>query len=130
MSKGLSLRLKQLIELTGTTERQIRYLIAEGFVPSPRGGRANADYDDEHLEAVIRYGRLKELGFPPAAIRLLMGATAGIPFPISRGVTLVVDTAQLASGADVEPMVAAARDVLSRILAPINAQSPSGDHDA
>ena len=123
------MRMKDLIARTGTAERQIRYLVAEGFVPPPHGGRANAEYGEEHVEAIIRYARLKELGFPPAAIRLLLGATSGIPFPISKGVTLVVDTSQLASGADVEPMIAAARDVLSRIVSKTNPQSPAGDRD-
>jgi hypothetical protein len=126
----MHLRLKDLIDRTGTAERQIRFLIAEGFVPPPRGGRSNADYGDDHVEAVIRYARLKDLGFPPAAIRLLLGATAGIPFPISRGITLVVDTSQLASGADVEPIVTRAREVLSGILGNHEIDSSSGDADA
>ncbi len=122
--------LKELIERTGTAERQIRYLISEGFVSPPRGGRANADYGEDHVEAVNRYARLKELGFPPAAIRLLLHATAGIPFPISKGITLVVDTSQLASGANVEPMVAKAREVLSHILSNHENKNSPGDIDA
>jgi MerR family transcriptional regulator, copper efflux regulator len=108
--------LKDLIERTGTTERQIRYLIAEGFVPPPRGGRAHADYGEDHVDAVTRYARLKELGFPPAAIKLLLSATAGIPFPLARGVTLVVDTSQIASGAAVAPVVEQAREILSKLF--------------
>lgn len=123
------MRLKNVIETTGLTERQVRFLIAEGFVPPPRGGRSNADYGEDHVEAIIRYARLKELGFPPAAIRLLMGATAGIPFPIAKGVTLVVDTSHLASGADIEPMLGTARDVLARIVGKNPSQGSSGDQD-
>lgn len=124
------MRLKELMDRTGVTERQIRYLISEGFVPPPRGGRANADYGEDHVEAIIRFARLKELGFPPAAIRLLLDATAGIPFPISKGVTLVVDTSRLASGADVEPMVTKAREVLSHILSKNENKDSSGGSDA
>jgi hypothetical protein len=124
------LRLKELIERTGTVERQIRYLISEGFVPPPRGGRANAEYGEDHVEAVTRYVRLKELGFPPAAIRLLLGASAGIPFPIAKGITLVVDPAQLVSGADIEPMIRNTRDVLSRALGKSSQLKSSGDTDA
>ena len=124
------MRLKELMERTGAAERQIRYLISEGFVPPPRGGRANADYGEDHVEAIIRFARLKELGFPPAAIRLLLDATAGIPFPISKGVTLVVDTSRLASGADVEPMVAKAREALSHILSKHENKDSSGGSDA
>jgi MerR family copper efflux transcriptional regulator len=126
----MRLRLKELIERTGTVERQIRYLISEGFVPPPRGGRANAEYGEDHVEAVSRYVRLKELGFPPAAIRLLLGASAGIPFPIAKGITLVVDPAQLVSGADIEPMIRNTRDVLSRALGKSSQLKSSGDTDA
>jgi hypothetical protein len=126
----MRLRLKELIERTGTVERQIRYLISEGFVPPPRGGRANAEYGEDHVEAVTRYVRLKELGFPPAAIRLLLGASAGIPFPIAKGITLVVDPAQLVSGADIEPMIRNTRDVLSRALGKSSQLKSSGDTDA
>jgi MerR family copper efflux transcriptional regulator len=125
----MRLRLKSVIKMTGLTERQVRFLIAEGFVPPPRGGRSNAEYGEDHVEAIIRYTRLKELGFPPAAIRLLMGATAGIPFPIAKGVTLVVDTSHLASGADIEPMLCTARDVLARIVGKNPSQGSTGDRD-
>jgi MerR family copper efflux transcriptional regulator len=124
------MRLKDLIERSGTAERQIRYLISEGFVPPPRGGRANADYGEDHVEAVIRYARLKELGFPPAAIRLLLDATAGAPFLIAKGITLVIDPAQLGSGADIEPIVQSARNVLSRALNKSTHSKSLGDTDA
>jgi hypothetical protein len=122
--------LKELIERTGIPERQVRYLISEGFVPPPTGGRAKADYGQDHVAAVTRYARLKELGFPPAAIRLLLGATAGIPFPIAKGITLVIDPAQLASGMDTEAVIRSARDVLTRALGKSTHSNSSGDTDA
>jgi MerR family copper efflux transcriptional regulator len=122
--------LKELIERTGVPERQVRYLISEGFVPPPTGGRAKADYGQDHVAAVTRYARLKELGFPPAAIRLLLGATAGIPFPIAKGITLVIDPAQLASGMDTEAVIRSARDVLTRALGKSTHSNSSGDTDA
>ena len=124
------MRLKALIELTGTAERQVRYLISEGFVPPPRGGRANADYGEDHVEAVTRYALLKELGFPPAAIRVLLGATAGIPFPIAKGITLVIDPVQLASGAELEPIIQSTRDVLTRALGKSTHPKSKGDTNA
>lgn len=110
------MRLTELIGRTGTPERQIRYLISEGFVPPPRGGRANADYGEDHVEAITRFSRLKELGFPPAAIRLLLNARAGAPFPVAEGITLVIDLAQLGSGMDVEPLVEKTRAILSDLV--------------
>jgi MerR family copper efflux transcriptional regulator len=130
LSKGTPVRLNELIKRTGTAERQIRYLISEGFIHPPRGGRANADYGEDHVEAVTRYVRLKELGFPPAAIRLLLGASSGIPFPIAKGITLIIDPAQLASGADIEPIIQSTRDVLSRALGKPSHMKSSGDTDA
>jgi MerR family copper efflux transcriptional regulator len=122
--------LKELIERTGIPERQVRYLISEGFVPPPTGGRAKADYGQDHVAAVTRYARLKELGFPPAAIRLLLGATAGIPFPIAKGITLVIDPAQLASGMDTEAVIRSARDVITRAIGKSTHSNSSGDTDA
>ena len=101
------MKIGELAALSGTTERQIRFLIAEGFVPAPRGGRATADYGEDHLEAIRRYGRLRELGFPPAAIRLLQQSGEGGPVPVGDGITLVVPPARIGSGAD--PVVHAER---------------------
>ena len=66
------MHIRELTAETGTTERQVRYLIAEGFVPAPRGGRSNADYGEDHVAAIRRYGRLRDflplVGHPvPAA---------------------------------------------------------------
>lgn len=110
------MKLAELVDRTGVVERQVRYLISEGFVPPPRGGRAHAEYDDEHVTAIRRYMRLRELGFPPAAIKLLLQAREGAPFPVAPGITLVVDPDLLASGKPVKPLVEAVRRVLSDIL--------------
>lgn len=100
------MNIRALTARTGLAERQVRYLVAEGFMPPPRGGRANADYGEEHLAAIRRYQRLRELGFPPAAIKLLLQAREGAPFPVAPGITLVVEPALLATGAAIEPLMA------------------------
>jgi MerR family copper efflux transcriptional regulator len=97
-------------------ERQVRYLIAEGFIPAPRGGRANADYGDEHVEAIGRYTRLRDLGFPPAAIKLLLEAREGAPFPVAPGITLVVEPDLLGSGTDVGPLIEKIATLLSDLM--------------
>ena len=99
------MKIADLVERTGLPERQIRYLIAEGFMPAPRGGRANADYGDDHLIAIQRYTRLRDLGFPPAAIRLLLEAGEGVPVPVAPGLTLIVDPALLGSGQPAAPLL-------------------------
>jgi len=110
------MNIRELTERTGAAERQIRYLIAEGFMPAPRGGRSNADYGEDHVAAITRYMRLHELGFPPAAIKLLMQAKAGAPFPVMPGITLVVDPALLGSGIAVTPVVVRIKRLLTDIL--------------
>src|SRR5262245_49002452 len=99
------MRIGELAALTGVAERQVRYLIAEGFIPAPRGGRANADYGDEHVAAIGRYTRLRDLGFPPAAIKLLLEAREGAPFPVAPGVTLVVEPDVVGRGGGVGPLI-------------------------
>jgi MerR family transcriptional regulator, copper efflux regulator len=98
------MRMNELTGLAGIAERQVRYLIAEGFIPPPRGGRANADYGEDHVAAIRRYARLRELGFPPAAIKLLLHAREGAPFPVAPGITLVVDPALIGNRTDVGPL--------------------------
>ena len=110
------MKLAALAALTGLTERQIRFLISEGFVPPPTGGRAHADYGDDHTEAVTRYMRMKAIGFPPAAIRLLLDAKAGMPFPLEDGVTLVVSPDWLGRGGDPTRLTQKAHAVLERVL--------------
>lgn len=110
------MNIHELAAHTGVAERQIRYLVAEGFVPAPRGGRSNADYGDDHVAAIKRYVRLRDLGFPPAAIRLLLEARDGAPFRVAAGITLVIDPALLASGTDPAPIVARIAKLLHKLL--------------
>jgi DNA-binding transcriptional MerR regulator len=117
-------RLTELIARTGIAERQVRYLISEGFIPPPSGGRANADYGDDHVAGIRRYMRLRELGFPPAAIKLLLGARDGTPFPVVPGITLLISPDMVASGADVAPLLAQIQSILSQVLK----ESPDAEH--
>jgi MerR family transcriptional regulator, copper efflux regulator len=110
------MRMNELTSLTGIAERQVRYLVAEGFIPPPRGGRANADYGEDHIVAIRRYARLRELGFPPAAIKLLLNAREGAPIPVAPGITLVVDPALIGSGTDVRPLAEHITKLLNEIL--------------
>lgn len=109
------MKFDELVHVTGVVPRQIRYLIAEGFVPPPTGGRTYASYGDDHVEAIRRYERLRELGFPPAAIRLLLDAGEGIPVPIVPGLTVMIAPELIGSGieaASVAVKVAAAIEEL------------------
>jgi MerR family copper efflux transcriptional regulator len=111
-----NMNIRELTATTGIPERQVRYLIAEGFMPPPRGGRSNADYGDDHVDAIRRYTRLRELGFPPAAIKVLLEAREGAPFPVAPGVTMVIDPTLLGSGRDMGPILNRITKILSDIL--------------
>ena len=110
------MKMRELTRLTRVTERQVRYLIAEGFVPAPRGGRATAEYGDEHVAAIRHYSRLRELGFPPAAIKLLLQAREGAPFAVAPGLTLVVDPDLLGSGTPTAPLIERIAKLLTELL--------------
>ena len=118
------MHIKELTKRTGIPERQVRFLISEGFMPPPTGGRANADYGEDHVAAVERYTRLRDLGFPPAAIKLLLQSGEGAPFPVAPGVTLVIDPSLLASGQAVEPLLEAIGQILEQ-----NLKEPNHAHD-
>jgi DNA-binding transcriptional MerR regulator len=110
------MHIRELTARTGIAERQVRYLIAEGFIPPPRGGRANADYGDDHVAAIDRYARLRDLGFPPAAIKLLLQAREGAPFSVAPGITLVVDPKLLAADTPVQPIVDSIQSLLTDLF--------------
>jgi MerR family transcriptional regulator, copper efflux regulator len=111
-----SLKFDDLVSTTGTAPRHIRYLIAEGFVPPPIGGRTYATYSNIHVAAIRRYDRLRSLGFPPAAIRLLLDAREGIPVPIANGLTLVIAPELIGSGGNVSGMATKAAEKVEELL--------------
>jgi MerR family copper efflux transcriptional regulator len=112
----VAVRIHELTERAKISERQVRYLIAEGFIPAPDGGRANAQYGETHLHGIRRYMRLRELGFPPAAIRLLLSAREGTPFPVAPGITLLVSPDVIAGGQPITPLLSKLEELLSTIL--------------
>jgi MerR family transcriptional regulator, copper efflux regulator len=122
------MRMSELTDLTGIAERQVRYLIAEGFIPPPRGGRANADYGEDHVAAIHRYSRLRELGFPPAAIKVLLQAREGAPIPVAPGVTLVVDPDLIGSGTEIGPLLERIAKLLNEVLGSTNESDRPTDH--
>jgi MerR family transcriptional regulator, copper efflux regulator len=118
------MNIRDLSSRTGTPERQIRYMIAEGFVPPPRGGRAHADYGDDHVAAIRRYNTLRRRGLPPQAIRVLLASGTTAPFPVAPGISLHVDPQLLGATVDVDAVVDRIRDVLSDIMEPTDAKHP------
>ncbi|BAV65333.1 helix-turn-helix domain-containing protein [Sphingobium cloacae] len=99
------MKLEELSTITGATIRQIRFLISEDFVPPPEGGRTYARYGDDHVRAIRRFQRLKSLGFPNAAIRLLLDAREGVPVPVTDGLTLVIAPELIGRDADLDEII-------------------------
>ncbi|WP_022722379.1 helix-turn-helix domain-containing protein [Rhodopseudomonas sp. B29] len=110
------MKIAELSAVTDVSIRQIRFLIAEGFVPAPEGGRTYATYGDHHLRAIRRFQRLKALGFPNAAIRLLMNAREGVPILVADGVTLVVAPDIIGNCPDAERLGELAKARLNEVL--------------
>ena len=107
------MKLANLIDrIPGLTPRQVRFLISEGFVPPPRGGRAHASYGEDHVAAIRRYQELREAGLPPAAIRVVLASAAGIPIPLAPGVALMVDPARLDPTTNPVTIAARAAEIL------------------
>ena len=110
------MNIRELTAAAGIPERQVRYLIAEGFIPPPTGGRAHASYGGDHVEAIRRYSRLRELGLPPAAIKVLLQSGEGAPFPVAPGITLVLDPALIGSGLESDALIARISGLLNELL--------------
>lgn len=79
------------------TARFVRFLVAERVIPPPRGGRANADYGEDHLNGIRRYLSLRGLGLSAARVKEIVVGTAddGVPVSIAPGITLIVDQKKL-----------------------------------
>ena len=120
------MNLRELTVLTGVVERQIRYLIAEGFVAPPRGGRAHADYGADHVAAIRRYMALRRTGMPPAAIKLLVTSGGSAPFPVAPGIALLIEPRLLGSGQDVDALTERLRAVLEDLFQ----ETPDAPDDA
>src|SRR5918993_2770970 len=97
--------LYDIAKLTGVSIRHVRRLVAERFVPRPRGSRCVPEWGEDHIRAVQRYQRLRNAGFPPAAIRVILKGHEGASFPVVPGVSLLIAPELIGKGADVRPVV-------------------------
>ncbi len=111
------MKLTELIDrVEGLTPRQVRFLVAEGFVPPPRGGRALAEYGEDHLAAILRYQALREAGLPPSAIRVVLALSGGLPVPIAPGLALLVDRTRLDPSLDPAEIARRTAEILTPLL--------------
>lgn len=56
------MNIRELEEASGHPARLIRFLIAEGIIPPPSGGKKFASYGNEHLEGLRIYSAAKAEG--------------------------------------------------------------------
>lgn len=125
------MNIHELVALTGETPRQVRYLVAEGLMPPPDGGRANASYGDAHVAAIRAYQRLRALGFRPAAIRLLRQGRGGpVTIAVAPGLTLGIDPTLLAGtagtpGPDPQALAGRIAELLADILTETTPHDPA-----
>jgi len=109
------MNIRELAQRAGVTPRQVRYLIAEGFVPPPQGGRATATYGEAHEVALRRYMALKGTGLSPGAIRILLEGSMAAVFQVIPGVSLHVDPHLLGGGIDQDLVVRRIKSVLESL---------------
>lgn len=120
----------ELIEAAGdgqVTPRFVRFLIAEGVIGPPSGGRAHAEYSHEHLRGILSYLRLRRLGFSLTQVKEIFKSKRGetLPVEVAPGVALHIDLVRL--NRDLSPAEVAAR--VDRALAEIlDALHANGDN--
>jgi MerR family transcriptional regulator, copper efflux regulator len=112
------MKMRELTSQTGITARQVRFLIAEGFVPPPSGATASADYGDQHVTAIRRYQYFHDLGYPPAAIKLLFQGQGAIPIKIAPGITLNVEPVLFQRKLNVDRALKKISRILSELFPP------------
>jgi hypothetical protein len=99
------------------TARFVRFLIAERVIPAPRGGRANADYGDDHVSGIRRYLQLRDLGLCAARTKEIVAgvASGGIPVPIAPGLTLIIDQEKISEPPCLDDITAKVAEALNLI---------------
>jgi len=100
VSKGKTVTMAELLRAIDdrrVTPRFVRFLIAQSVIPPPRGGRAHAEYGEDHIGGIRRYLRLRELGLSASRVKevLANSAAGGVPVPLAPGLTLIIDQEKL-----------------------------------
>jgi Predicted transcriptional regulators len=109
------LDIEQLTAETGVDRRQVRFLISEGIVPRPDGGRKFPVYGQHHVDAIRDYLALRQAGMSVAAIR-----ASGLPSVLTPapGVTVTIAPGTLVPGTDPDAVSLALAKALAGFLSP------------
>ena len=95
--------LTEFADHLGVTPRQIRFMIAEGILPSAnKTGRSADAYGEEHVLKAQRYLAFYRLGMKPASIKVLMAFDDAVPIIQAEGVELRIDPSIVPEKIDVD----------------------------
>lgn len=95
--------------------RQVRYLVSLKLVPPPKGGRKDAYYTQEHLDAILRVKSFEEQGVRLQAIPLLIDAMPTTLTPVP-GVKIVIQSKRIPRDFDREAFMKAFNTHLAPML--------------
>jgi MerR family transcriptional regulator, copper efflux regulator len=103
--------------------RFVRFLIAEGTMPPPRGGRAHAEYGEDHLRAIRRYLGLRDLGLTATRTKEVVAGASAAPLalPIAPGLTLMIDPDLLQAPAEAGALTARIAEAVELVKPPMPA---------
>lgn len=95
-----SYSLDNLVKLTGTSRRSIRYYIQEGLLEPPQGRTKSAKYDQEHLERLLSIRRLSRDGYSLELIKhhFAKEDRPAVIAPVRRGSINVMTHLHIADG--------------------------------
>jgi DNA-binding transcriptional MerR regulator len=124
------MNMKELLEAAGggqVTARFVRFLVSEGVIPPPTGGRAHATYDERHLHGVVNYGRLRRLGLSPAQVKSVLRAAQGqtVPLALAPGLALHVDLGSLDPGLDPAAVARRVEEILTELKTSLKPEKSS-----
>jgi DNA-binding transcriptional MerR regulator len=119
--------IKELAQRAAMPIRNVRYLISEKFVDPPRtdeGGKAHADYGEEHLAQLRMYQHLRDAGMSQRQIRAhiegrsVREVIAGIDDVVRRlapGLELKVTASLIPEDVDVDEVLARVGSILETV---------------
>ena len=95
------MKFDELQRRTGQEARFLRYLIGQGIVPPPVGGRKMASYGEEHVAAVESYVALRQADVPRSVIQSLQDTSrplgGKVSMTVAPGVAILLNFSSEAS---------------------------------
>jgi len=119
--------IKELAQRAAMPIRNVRYLISEKFVDPPRtdaGGKAHADYGEEHLAQIRMYLHLRDAGMSQRQIRAhiegrsvreVIKGIDEVVRQLAPGLKLKVTASLVPGDVDVDEVLARVRSILETV---------------